>query len=119
MNLKTNFRIAIGTLALAAALVIVPKPAPAQSNPDDAMQTVTGCLQSGPAANTYSLLDENGKLWDVSSPSIHFSEHVGHKVTLSGTIPQKPKTNAAPADSSPQNHLNVSNLKMVSDSCSS
>ena len=118
MNLKTNLKISLTTLALAAMLLVVPKPAPAQSNPDDAMQTVTGCLQAGPAADTYSLLDENGKLWDVHSSTIHFSEHVGHKVTLSGTIPQKPKTNAAPADSSPQNHLNVSNLKMVSESCS-
>ncbi len=48
MNLKTNLKIAIAALALSATLVIAPRPAPAQSNPDDAMQTVTGCLTSRP-----------------------------------------------------------------------
>jgi hypothetical protein len=32
-------------------------------------------------------------------------------------IPAKPKNPAAPEDTSPQNHLNVTDLKKISDTC--
>ncbi len=116
MNSRITFRIALGTLALAAALILAPKSVPAQNNPDDALQQVTGCLQNGAVADTYTLLDENGKLWELQSKSIQFAVHVGQKVTLSGTIPEKPKNPAKP-DTTPQNHLNVTDLKKLSDTC--
>jgi hypothetical protein len=63
----------------------------AQDNPDDSMQTVTGCLRKGVTAKVYALMDENGKLWNLQSKNVSFAPHVGHTVTLSGTIPQKSK----------------------------
>jgi hypothetical protein len=121
MNSKPISKIAIGTLALAAALAIAPRPVPAhataQDNPDDALQMITGCLQAGTTPDTFSLIDENGKLWDLQTKSVHFALHVGQKVTLSGTIPEKPKNPAAKPDTSPQNKLNVTELKKLSDSC--
>ena len=71
---------------------------------------------SGVALNRYRLIDENGKLWDLRSKNVSFAPHVGHTVTVSGTIPQKSK-NSDPSDTSPQNNLNVTELDMVSDTC--
>ena len=51
----------------------------------------------------------------TQSKNISLSEHVGHMV--SGTIPQKSKENDNPDDTSPQNHLVVTKLGMISDSC--
>ena len=86
----------------------------AQDDPDDATQRVTGCLKKN-TANVYVLMDENGKLWDLHSKNASFAQHVLHTVTVSGTIPQKSKDN--PDDTSPQNHLIVTKLDMVSDTC--
>jgi len=110
-----SLKLAIGALALAATLAL-PGVSKAQDNPSDSTQMVTGCLQK--SGNTFTLLDENGKLWDVHSKTVKFAPHVGHTVTLTGTIPQKSEDqNKQSGDASPQNHLRVTNLKMVSETC--
>ena len=101
-------------LILTLAMIASTAYALAQDNPDDATQRVTGCLKKN-TANVYVLMDENGKLWDLHSKNVSFAQHVGHTVTVSGTIPQKSKDN--PDDTSPQNHLIVTKLDMVSDTC--
>jgi len=112
-------KIAIVSIAFALVLMTVPNLALAQDNPDDSMQMVTGCLQKGSGPNSYTLTDDNGKLWDVHSKTVRFGPHVGHTVTLTGTIPEKSKENRSSGDTSPQNHLDVTDLKMVSDHCES
>jgi hypothetical protein len=114
-----RLKIAMGSMAFVLAVVLMTAPnlALAQDNADDSMQMVTGCLQKGPGANRYSLTDENGKLWDVHSTTVQFGPHVGHTVTVTGTIPQKEKNDGTAPDTSPQNHLNVTDLKMVSERC--
>lgn len=114
-------KIAMGSMAfvLAIALMSVSNLALGQDNADDSRQMVTGCLQKGPGENRYSLTDENGKLWDVHSTTVHFAPHVGHTITVTGTIPQKEKNDGTAPDTSPQNHLNVTGLKMVSERCES
>jgi len=76
--------------------------------------TATGCLQKNSVTNVYTITDENGKLWDLRSDTVSLNAHVGHTVTVSGTIPQPPKNST---DTSPQNHLLVTKLDMVRDSC--
>jgi hypothetical protein len=90
----------------------------AQDDPDDSAQRVTGCVRKGPDANHYRLLDDNGKLWDLQSKNVRFAPHVGHLVTVSGTIPQKSDNeNDKAGDTSPQNDLMVTKLEMVRDTC--
>jgi hypothetical protein len=114
-----NVKLAIAAATMATmSWMASPAITHAQDNPDDSSQTVTGCLKKGPTANTYSLNDENGKLWDVHSKTIPFAKHVGHTVTLTGTIPQKSNDqNKSDGDTAPQNRLRVTNLKMVSETC--
>jgi hypothetical protein len=90
----------------------------AQDDPDDSAQRVTGCVRKGPGANRYRLLDDNGKLWNLQSKNVRFAPHVGHLVTVSGTIPQKSENeNDKAGDTSPQNDLMVTKLEMVRDTC--
>jgi hypothetical protein len=114
-----NLKLAIGAVAVAAmSMVASPAIARAQGNPSDSTQMVTGCLQKGATANSFTLTDENGKLWDLHSKTVQLGSHVGHTVTVTGTIPQKSKDeDKSSGDTSPQNHLRVTNLKMVNESC--
>lgn len=109
----------IATLAFTTVMMAMPGVVLAQDNARDATQTVTGCLQKGPTAHNYTMTDENGKMWDLHSKTVQLGPHVGHTVTVAGTIPQRSKGNGndTSGDASPQNHLRVRSLKMVSDSC--
>ena len=95
-------------------MMIVPGLAAAQDSTDNASKTATGCLLKSPVNNVYVLTDENGKMWDLRSTSVPLNPHVGHTVTVTGTIPNEPKDST---DTAPQNHLLVTKLEMVRDSC--
>jgi hypothetical protein len=112
--MKNQLRIAMLALAIITILGI----ANAQDDPDDSAQRVTGCVRKGADANHYRLLDDNGKLWNLQSKNVSFAPHVGHWVTVSGTIPQKSDNdNDKAGDTSPQNDLMVTKLEMVRDTC--
>ena len=54
----------------------------------------------------------------IDEKNVSFAPHVGHMVTVSGTIPQKSSNdNDKAGDTSPQNDLAVTKLEMVSDTC--
>lgn len=110
-------KILVGVLAIAAASLFLPRATPSQNNRDNALQMVSGCLESGPGFNAYSLLDENGKLWDVHSAKIAFENYVGERVSLGGMIPPAPRNASYPPDPAPQNHLDVTQLTVRSNSC--
>ena len=115
MNLKLT--LGILTLASGAFLMTASGIAHAQTDEDSTdlkTHTATGCLQKSPVTNTYTITDENGKLWDLRSDTVSLNAHVGHTVTVSGTIPKPPKDST---DTSPQNHLTVTKVDMVRDSC--
>jgi hypothetical protein len=112
--MKNQLKIAM----LVVAIITILRIANAQDNPDDSTQRVTGCVRKGPDANHYRLLDDNGKLWNLQSKNVSFAPHVGHWVTVSGTIPQKSANdNDKAGDTSPQNDLRVTKLDMVRDTC--
>jgi hypothetical protein len=112
--MKNQLKIAM----LALAIITIVGIANAQDNPDDSMQRVTGCLRNEANTKRYRLMDENGKLWKLKSKNVSFAPHVGHWVTVSGTIPQKSNNdNDKAGDTSPQNDLIVTKLDMVRDTC--
>jgi hypothetical protein len=112
--MKAQMSIAIVSITIIAALSV----GHSQDNPDDSTQRVTGCVRKGPDANHYRLFDDNGKLWNLQSKNVRFAPHVGHWVTVSGTIPQKSNNdNDKAGDTSPQNDLTVTKLDMIRDTC--
>jgi hypothetical protein len=47
--------------------------------------TMTGCLAKGDSPNEFYLNGDNGQKYEVRSDSVPLSEHVGHKVKVTGT----------------------------------
>jgi hypothetical protein len=60
--------------------------ASAQEKSAGGKTTVTGCLQKGDEAGEYSITGEDGKTYELRSKTVKLSQHLGHKVTISGTL---------------------------------
>ena len=88
-------------------------------------QTVTGCLQKGDEAGEFSIKGEDGKTWGLRSTSVKLDQHIGHQVTVTGSTTHETKAEEK-KEGQVENagskmeyaDLTVTNLKMVSDSCS-
>jgi hypothetical protein len=100
-----------------------------ESNADKASagskETVTGCLQKGDEPGGITIIDKYGKVWELQSNAVQLADHVGHTVTVDGTVASKSKTQEQEIETSEKKEvagrehgdLQVSDLKMVSDSC--
>jgi hypothetical protein len=117
-----------GLLAFAIALGVYVTPnASAQEKSASGETTVTGCLQKGDEAGEYSITGEDGKTYGLRSKTVNLSEHIGHKVTVTGTLraesAEKEKGEKGEAEEHEKKELSeagdirVTNLKMVSDKC--
>jgi len=71
--------------------------------------TITGCLQER-GKDEYRISGDDGKSWALKSTSVKLGDHLNHKVTITGKV-TKEGAGAEAGD------LDVSNLKMVSQSC--
>ena len=74
--------------------------------------TVTGCLQKGSSDEAYTIAGPNGTSYQLTGGKVALKDHVGHKVTITG------KPAKAEGGSSPEGRLEVTNLKVVSTTCS-
>ena len=73
--------------------------------------TATGCLTQEPKEkNEYLITGEDGKTWGLKSNTVKLSDHLNHKVTITGKVTKGGHGNEA-------GDMNVSDLKMVSESC--
>jgi hypothetical protein len=117
---------ALLAFAIALAAYVTPS-ASAQEKSASGKTTVTGCLQKGDEAGEYSITGEDGKTYGLRSKTVSLSEHMGHKVTVTGTLraesAEKEKGEKGEAEehekkeSSEAGDIRVTNLKMVSDKC--
>jgi hypothetical protein len=91
-------------------------------------QTVTGCLQKADEPGEFSITGEDGKTWGLYSTTVKLDQHLGHKVTVTGSRTHEPKAEEKAEEkkegqvekaSSKKEYadLDVTSLKMVSDSC--
>ena len=88
-------------------------------------QSVTGCLQKGDEAGEFSITGEDGKTWGLRSTSVKLDEHIGHKVTVTGSTTHETKAEEKKegqvenaGSKAEYADLTVTSLKMVSDTCS-
>jgi len=79
--------------------------------------TVTGCLQKGDEAGEFSITGADGKTFGLRSTSVKLDEHLGHKVTVTGKLKAEEKEEKH-ENTKEVGDLDVTNLKMVSTSCS-
>ena len=88
-------------------------------------QSVTGCLQKGDESGGFSLTGDDGKMWELRSSKVKLADHVGHKVTVTGSPAQHSKAHEEKMQKDEKKEaagkefgdLRVSSLKMVSESC--
>jgi len=123
-----------GWLVLMAAVAFFPRLLQAQDNSmsndkgghmSTSKETATGCLQKGEEPNGYTLTADDGKIWELQSTKVKLADHVGHKVTVMGTVAkasdamEKKKESSETKETEGKEHgdLKVSSVKMVSESC--
>src|SRR5713101_3008275 len=100
------------------------KPSDAQATPDNTKaKTVTGCLQKGDQPDQFSITGEDGKSFDLLSSTVKLADHVGHKVTVTGSPTREAKAEEKKegqvekaAGKEGLGELGVTSLKMVSES---
>jgi hypothetical protein len=93
-------------------------------------RTLSGCLQKTDEANEYKLTTAKGATWEIKSDTVKLDEHVGHSVTITGVVSNaavhgakedakdEAKEHGMAKSSTEHGHMTVTNLKMVSESCS-
>src|SRR5664279_302285 len=89
-------------------------------------RTLTGCLQKGDDANEYRLTTAKGSTWELKSNGHKLGTHVGHTVTITGTVSNaemhgmkedakaEAKEHGMDQDSTEHGHMTVTNVKTVS-----
>jgi len=105
----------------------VPTAAPtAELTPTAAAQTltVTGCLQKGTQPGEVTITGADGKSYDLRSDSVKLDKHIGHQVTVTGTASpetkaEEKKEGQVEKASSKEaiGNLNVTDVKMISETC--
>src|SRR5262249_27654130 len=74
--------------------------------------TITGCLAKGAADGEFTIAGPDGTSYLLTGTKVTLKDHVGHKVTITG------KPAKAEEGGSTAGRLEVTNLKMVSTTCS-
>jgi hypothetical protein len=91
-------------------------------------QSVTGCLQKGDEPGEFSITGEDGNTWGLHSKTVKLEEHLGHKVTVTGSpihesaakekAEEKKEGKMEKAAGKEEiGDLHVTNLKMISETC--
>jgi hypothetical protein len=90
-------------------------------------RSVTGCLQKGDEPGEFAITGEDGKTWGLHSKTVKLEEHLGHKVTVTGSpihesaakekAEEKEGKMEKAAGKQEIGDLHVTNLKMISETC--
>ncbi len=116
---------------VAVVIVLACMAAQAQSKDTDEQQssgkakTVTGCLAKGDSPNEFYLTSDDGKKYELRSDQVSLADHVGHKITVTGTSERESAAEEKREGEQEKNEaaenqgmqLRVTNVKMISDSC--
>ncbi len=81
--------------------------------------TVTGCLQKGDEAGEFAITGEDGKNYELVSRTVKLSGHIGHKVSVTGTVAKEEseENEKKEAGEGWSGRIQVTSLKMVSETC--
>lgn len=95
-----------------------------------ATRTITGCLQKSDDPNEFLLKGNDGSSWEVRSDTVALADHVGHTVSATGVVSNKTAHNlkedtkdmahdaGMKKNNAEHGHLRITDLQMVSSSCS-
>ena len=121
-------KLALGLFAL-SGLALLPTAgfanATTQDRDDDRgkVREVTGCLQK--EGDDFELMADNGSTWELKGDKANLADHVGHTVRVKGTVDHEKMHNAKEKakektqdNPNEHGHLTVTDVRMVSRSCS-
>jgi len=95
-----------------------------------ATRTITGCLQKGDSSDEFNLIANDGSTWELKSSQASLADHVGHTVNVTGVVEHNKAHNlkedakdvahdtGMKKDNREHGHLTVTDVQMVSSSCS-
>jgi hypothetical protein len=92
--------------------------AQAQQAPKE--HSMTGCLNSGTAPNTYLITDVEGKgpkTIGIVSSTADLAPHVGHKIEITGTAVSAMKAEKDKNVPKADHYMRVTAIKMISTTC--
>jgi len=93
------------------------------------VRTLSGCLEKHGDGDEYQLTTAAGATWEIKSDAVKLGEHVGHTVRLTGTVrnatahgmkedaKQEAQEHGMDKGATEHGHMEVTGLKMVSESC--
>jgi hypothetical protein len=93
-------------------------------------RTVTGCLSKGDSGDEFLLTANDGSTWEVRSSMVSLADHVGHTLSATGVVSNPTahnlKEDAKDAahdsgmkkDNTEHGHMKITDVQMVSSSCS-
>jgi hypothetical protein len=116
---------------IAAGLLLTGSVSHANDKPKSSTRTVEGCLSQGDSADEFLLTGRDGSTWEIrtSKSGVALAPHVGHTIKATGVVSHaklhnmKEDTKETASDAGvkkekPEHgHLQVTAVKMVSDSC--
>jgi len=78
----------------------------------------------GDEAGEYSITGQDGKMYGLRSTSVNLSKHLGHTVTVTGTMKPESEENEAKGharnekkEAKEAGDIRVTSLKMISETC--
>jgi hypothetical protein len=95
-----------------------------------ATRTITGCLAKGDSANEFNLKTNDGSTWELKSDQVALASHVGHTVSVTGVVSNAKmhnlkedakdaaKDTGMKKENTEHGHMTVTDVQMVSSSCS-
>jgi len=96
-----------------------------QTSPSFSSTRSFNLLQKRDEPGEVSLTGEDGRSWELHSTAVKLDDHIGHKVTVTGTVTRESKAEEKKEGqvknaSGKQEYgdLRVSSLKMLSKTCS-
>ena len=116
-------------LVLACAVSVWATAADSDKGKSDT-RSITGCLSQGDNSKEFNLKAEDGSTWEVKSSTVSLAPHVGHKVTVTGVVSNATAHNmkedtkdmahdaGVTKENNEHGHLKVTDVQMVSTSCS-
>jgi hypothetical protein len=126
--MKTKTLLCAALVAL-CAMWVVAQDASSQPKSKSNVRTMTGCLSQGKSANEFQLTTKNGSTWELRSDAVDLAKHVGHTVTVAGVVShakmhnlkedaKQAGTDTGAMKQHPEHgHMEITDVRMVSDSC--
>lgn len=126
--MKTGKLMLCALFVMFATYVVVAQDAASDKSKADT-RTVTGCLTKGDSADEFLLTGKDGSTWEVRSSTVGLADHVGHTVSATGVVSNSTMHNlkedakdaASDAhlkkESAEHGHMKITDVQMVSDSC--